>query len=72
MEVRNTCLHCVGRLSWRQCLHLLSQSLQVGIMSQLHVLGLFLDRPCRLNLKEMSLLKEFGATKLGLVKVGTK
>ena len=41
-------------------------------MSQLLVLGLFLDKPCRLNLKEMSFLKEFGATKLGLVKVGTK
>ena len=72
MGVHNTCLHFVGMLSWMQYHPRLSLSLQVGTMSQLLVLGLFLDRPCRLNLKEMNFLKEFGATKLGQAKIGSK
>ena len=43
MGVHNTYLHFVEMLSWMQCHpHLsMSLSLQVGIMSQLLVLGLF-------------------------------
>ena len=41
MEVHNTCLHFVGRLSWMQCLLSLNQNLQVETVFQLSVLGLF-------------------------------
>ena len=72
MRVHNTCLHFAGRLRWMEYPPLLSQNLQVDIMSQLPVLGLFLDKPYRLNFTKMNLLKEFGATKVGLAKVGSK
>ena len=41
MGVHNTCLHFAGRLNWMQCLPCLSQNLQVEIVFQLLVLGLF-------------------------------
>ena len=59
MGCRSTYLHFVGgRLSCPQCHPRLSLSpgQQVWTVSQLLLLELFLYRPYRLNLKEMSLL----------------
>ena len=72
MGVHNTYLRFVERLSWMQCLLLLSQNMQVDTVFQLPILGPFRDKPCRLNLKEMNFLKEFGAKKVDLIKVGSK
>ena len=59
MGVRSTCLHFDGeRLSCLQCHPHLSLNLiqRVWTVFQLLLLGLFLDRPYKLNLKEMNLL----------------
>ena len=72
MGVYNSCLRFVGRRSLKLCLLHLHLDLQVQTGFQLHVLGIFRDRLCRLNLKEKNFWKEFGAKQLGLVKVVTK
>ena len=50
----------------------MSLNLQVETMFQMPILGPFLDRLYRSNLKENNFLKEFGARQVGLVKVGSK
>ena len=72
MGVHSTYLHFVGRQSLKLCLSHLHLNLQVETGFQLLVLGLFLGRLCKPNLKENNFLKEFGAKQVGLVKVGTK